>query len=154
MGTLEGLRNVLPRAEFIVPSEANSRKGTTLSGKESRRCLEMFPRRSYLVVEFDPPEVSDSAEQSELFDRLAALLWFLAQRAPLAMVVHSGGKSLLGWFRAHDDEAVNLRFIGCAAMLGADPSAKNRYQPYRMPFGRRAGGADQPVLFFNPHLIL
>lgn len=154
VGTLEELRKVLPRAEFIVPSEACSRKGTTLSGKESRRCLKMFPWRSYVVVEFDPPGAADSAEQSELFDRQAALLWFLAQRAPLAMVVHSGGKSLHGWFRAHHDEAVNLRFIGRAAMLGADPSAKNRCQPYRMPFGRRAGGQLHHVYYFNPAAAL
>lgn len=154
VGELDELAGILPRAEFIVPNSARSRTGTTLSGKQSSRCLEMFPRRDYIVIEFDPPKISDTAQQTELFDRQAAMLWFLAQRAPLAMVVHSGGKSLHGWFRAHDHEAVNLKFIDSAAMLGADPSAKTRCQPYRVPLGRRATGEIHHVYYFNPAATL
>ncbi len=154
VGELDELLVILPRAEFIVPNSVYSRTGTTLSGKQSSRCLEMFPRRDYIVIEFDPPKVSDTTQQDELFDRQAAMLWFLAQRAPLAMVVHSGGKSLHGWFRAHYNEAVNLKFIERAATLGADSSTKTRCQPYRMPLGRRATGEIHHVYYFNPAATL
>lgn len=150
VGTHRELAGILPRAEFIVPNEAHSRSGYTQSGKWSRRCLEMFPKRSYVVIECDPPIPSNEEERSHLLDCQATLLWFLAQKAPLVMVVDSGGKSLHGWFRAHSDESINQRFIAYAANLGADPASKNRCQLYRMPLGYRATGELHSIHYFNP----
>ena len=153
VGTQSELAGILPRAEFIVPNEARSRSGHTQSGKWSQRCLEMFPKRSYVVIECDPPIPSCEDERRHLLDRQASLLWFLAQKAPLAMVVDSGGKSLHGWFRAHPDEGINQRFIAYASNLGADPASKNSCQLYRMPMGYRATGELHSVLYFNPSVL-
>lgn len=153
VGTQTELAGILPRAEFIVPNEAHSRSGHTQLGKRSCRCLEMFPKRSYIVIECDPPKPATDEERQDLLDRQASLLWFLAQKAPLVMVVDSGGKSLHGWFRAHPDEGINQRFIAYAADLGADPASKNRCQLYRMPLGYRATGELHSVLYFNPSVL-
>lgn len=153
VGTLSELAGILPCAEFIVPNAAHSRSGHTQTGKWSRRCLEMFPKRSYIVIECDPPIPSTAEERHLLLDRQASLLWFLAQKAPLVMVVDSGGKSLHGWFRAHSDEGINQRFIAYAADLGADPTAKNRCQLYRMPLGHRTTGELHSIHYFNPSIL-
>ena len=77
----------------------------------STRCNEMFPRRRYLVVEFDfsilnragtgetewAPWIRgwEKAGRSTR-DACAALLWHLSQYAPLALVVWSGRQKLAG----------------------------------------------------------
>ena len=57
-----------------------ARSGLTQDGKQSAHALSITGPRRFLVVEFDQGDVDDHA----------ALLWHLALRAPLAMVVHSG----------------------------------------------------------------
>jgi hypothetical protein len=84
------------------------------------------------------------------------VLWHLARLAPLVMVVHSGGKSLHGWFACQgSSEALQLRFMRYAVMLGADPATWTRCQFVRMPDGLRrrpsAFGVRQSVFYFNPN---
>ena len=140
----EGWRGRLARHQFIVPSPMLRPTGTTKEGKISVRCLDNTGPLRFLVVEFD----------RGLPDEHAAVLMHLAERAPLAMVVHSGGKSLHGWFycKGCDPEALKS-FSTYAVKLGADPATFNPCQLVRMPGGVRENGKDQKILFLNPEVI-
>ena len=87
-------------------------------------------------------------------DLCAALLLHLAEKAPLALAVYSGGKSLHGWFYCAGiaEEKVS-RFFRYAVSLGADPANWNRSQFARMPDGLRENGKRQTVYFFNPAVV-
>ena len=83
-------------------------------------------------------------------DLYAAVLLELAKVAPLAMVVHSGNKSLPGWFLCHGvDERLLRKFFSKAARLGGDTATWSRCQLVRLPLGVRVDGTPQKVLFFN-----
>jgi len=84
----------------------------------------------------------------------ASLLLHLAEIAPLAVAVCSGGKSLHGWFYcAGISEEQVFRFFRYAVSLGADPANWNRSQFARMPDGLRENGKRQTVYFFNPTIV-
>jgi hypothetical protein len=118
----------------------------------------------FLIVEFDFKS-SNSAEEARLLERLAnegrdvrdlcaALLLHLAEKAPLALAVYSGGKSLHGWFYCGGvPEEKLLRFFRYAVSLGADRTSWNPSQFTRMPDGLRDNGNRQTVYFFNPGII-
>jgi len=138
------LRGQLEKMQFIVPSPMIARRGRTLEGKESEHCLENTGRRRFLVVEQD---LGTADEQ-------AAILLHLAERAPLALAVHSGSKSIHGWFFAADESEKRLRrFMRYAVSLGADRSTWTRSQFVRMPDGTRDNGERQTVYFLNPEVI-
>lgn len=100
--------------------------------------------RSFLVVEFDIGTTDDHA----------ALLLHLAERAPLTLAVHSGRKSLHGWFYCKDQPEGRLEFfMRYAASLGADVATWTRSQFVRMPDGLRENGKHQVVYFFNPDVV-
>jgi hypothetical protein len=87
-------------------------------------------------------------------DLSAALLLHLAEKAPLAVAVHSGGKSLHGWFYcAGVAEDKVSRFFHYAVSLGADSANRNRSQFARMPDGLRKSHTRQTVYFFNPKVV-
>src|SRR5262249_29451134 len=81
----------LPDLQFIVPSPMLAITGTTQDGRESKHALANTGSRRFLVCEFDTGDV----------DQHAALLIHLAAYAPLVCAVHSGGKSLHGWYYVH-----------------------------------------------------
>jgi len=145
-GTREELRGQLAGLQFIVPSPMTAEEGRRKAdGELSVRTLENTGPRRFLVIEFDHGTI----------DSHAALLWHLARLAPLVMVVHSGGKSLHGWFScAGADEAMQLKFMRFAVSLGADHATWTRCQFVRMPDGLRprrgAGPVRQQVYHFNP----
>lgn len=145
-GTREEWRGQLAGLQFIVPSPMTAEEGHRKSdGKPSQRTLENTGPRRFLVIEFDHGTINTHA----------AVLWHLARLAPLVMVVHSGGKSLHGWFScAGADEATLLRFMRFAVSLGADHATWTRCQFVRMPDGLRprpgAGPVRQQVYHFNP----
>ena len=87
----EKWRGILAELQFIVPSPMTQRLGLTQDGKESEHALSNTGERRFLVVEFD--RGTD--------DEHAALFLHLAGLGPLALVLHSGGKSLHGWFFCH-----------------------------------------------------
>ena len=140
----EELRGELSALALVVPSPMTARTGYTQDGKESEHSLESTGPRRFLVIEQDCGTV----------DEQAAILQHLAERAPLALAVHSGSKSLHGWFYCAGvaEEKVS-RFFRCAAALGADPALWMRSQLTRMPDGLRDNGNRQRVYFFNPEVI-
>lgn len=146
-GTREEWRGKLARQQFIVPSPMIAEEGRTRSGRLSTRSLENTGPRRFLVIEFDRGSI----------DAHAAVLWHLAGMAPLVLAVHSGGKSLHGWFAcAGQSEGKLLRFMRYAVSLGADPATWTRCQFVRMPDGLRPSRkrgewpARQRVFHFNP----
>jgi hypothetical protein len=121
-----------------------ARSGPTKEGKQSAHALSITGPRRFLVVEFDQGNADDHA----------ALILHLAARAPLAIAVHSGCKSIHGWFYCLGQPEENLRsFIRYAVSLGADPATWCRSQFVRMPDGLRDNGKRQVVYFFNPEVI-
>ncbi|MGH8024804.1 MAG: hypothetical protein ACRED1_14535 [Limisphaerales bacterium] len=137
----EQWRGQLSRLSFIVPSPMSSAKGLTRDGRPSRHTLANTGPRRFLICEFDTGAVDDHA----------ALLLHLATLAPLVCAVHSGGKSLHGWFHVQGlpDSAVE-RFFRYAVSVGADPATWTRSQFVRMPDGLRDNGKRQTVFYLNP----
>ncbi len=86
----EDWRGQLSAAQLIVPSPMSAPSGRTQDGKVSPHCLANTGPRRFLVIEQD----TGSADEQ------AAILLHLAERAPLALAVHSGSKSIHGWFFA------------------------------------------------------
>lgn len=131
----------LEKQQFIVPRPMAAVYGTTRNGERSMRTLTNVGPRRFAVVEFD----------QGAFDQHAALLVHLGRFAPLALVVHSGGKSLHGWFycAGQPDEKVE-KFFRYAVSMGADPATWTPCQYVRMPDGLRDNGKRQSVIYFNP----
>ena len=172
--TREEWRGDLSRLSFIVPNPMTAERGGRKNdGKLSPRTLDNTGGRMYLVAECDfsttardgvTPTIYapllDSLQQKEITvaDMCAATLWRLSELAPLAMVVHSGGKSLHGWFPCAGQPEERLRrFMRYAASLGADPATWSRCQLVRMPEGLRRfpdGLSErQRVYYFNPEVL-
>jgi hypothetical protein len=154
----------LHNLQFIVPNPMTAPQGVTLGRKLSAHALSNTGRRRFLIVEFDF-DASNSAEEVRLLgtlategrdvrDLCAGLLLHLAEKAPLALAVHSGGKSLHGWFYCAGiaEEKVS-RFFRYAVSLGADRANSNPSQFARMPDGLREKGNRQTVYFFNPGVV-
>jgi hypothetical protein len=120
----EDWRGQLSRLQFIVPSVMSAITGKTRDGRESKHTLDNTGPRRYLVCEFDSGDVDDHA----------ALLIHLGGYAPLVCAVHSGGKSLHGWFYVQNQpENRVLKFFRYAVWVGADPVTWTRSQFVRMP---------------------
>jgi hypothetical protein len=156
----------LHELQLIVPNPMTAQRGVTTDGKESSHTLTNTGPRRFLVVEFDfDSDRSAEGEEAQLLAQLgadgrdvsdlcAALLLHLAGRAPLALVVHSGGKSLHGWFYCAGQSEESLRrFMSYAVSLGGDPATWTRSQFVRMPDGKRDTARRQTVYFFNPAVI-
>ena len=140
----EEWRGTLARHALIVPSPMSAPIGKTKDGRESAHTLDNTGPRRFLVIEFDTGTA----------DEHAATLLHLAGRAPLVLAVHSGGKSLHGWFFCEGQpEPMLEKFMRHAATLGADPATWTRSQFVRMPDGTRDNGNRQTVFFFNPEPI-
>jgi hypothetical protein len=158
----------LSRQQFIVPSAMIKRKGRTQDGTMSFRSLENVGPRQFLVIEFDFSEIDENGRATPaapMLQRLAALgvsVWDLcaaihaelADVRPLALVVHSRGKSLHGWYPCgeHEEDLMH-RFMRFAVSLGADPATWTKIQLVRMPDGIRDNGKQQRVLYFNPAVL-
>jgi hypothetical protein len=140
----ESWRGRLSDMALIVPSPMSARTGHTQDGKESEHTLENTGPRRFLVIEQDSGSVDDQS----------AVLLHLAARAPLVLAVHSGSKSIHGWFYCQGQPEEKLRaFMRYAASLGADRATWTRSQFVRMPGGTRPDGNRQVAYFFNPKTI-
>ncbi len=150
--------------QFIVPNPMVAPRGLTQQHKWSAHALSNTGPRRFLIVEFDF-DSTNSAEESRLLERLAsegrdvrdlcaALLLHLAEKAPLTLAVHSGGKSLHGWFHCTGvpEEKVR-RFFNYAVSLGADGANWTPSQFARMPDGLRENGRRQTVYFLNLEVV-
>lgn len=139
----ESFRGTLSDKSFIVPSPMTAETGLTSAGKLSARSNNNVGPRRFLVIEFDQGGT----------DEHAALLMNLAYWLPLALVVHSGGKSLHGWFYCQGFPGDKLRiFMRMAVTIGADRATWTRCQFVRMPDGRRDNGQRQSVFYFSPEV--
>jgi hypothetical protein len=137
----ESWRGRLAKTQFIVPSPMTACVGQTQEGKQSEHALENTGPRRFLVVEQDGGN----------FDEQSAVLLHLSERAPLALAVHSGSKSIHGWFIAAGQPEGRLqRFMHHAVSLGADRATWTRSQFVRMPGGTHRNGNPQTVYFLNP----
>jgi hypothetical protein len=166
-------RGSLADQSFIVPSAMLGRYGFTQDGRVSEHTLSAVGPRQYLVIEFDFVEKSrDGKRDTDLApvirrldaysiavaDMCASLLRHLSWSAPLALVVHSGGKSLHGWFPCSGVSEDELRtFMTFACQLGADPKTWSPSQFVQMPGGTRYGDGRKPrrqhVCFWNPEAL-
>lgn len=137
-------RGKLSALQLIVPSPMTARIGRTQEDKESAHTLETTGPRRFLVIEQDYGTI----------DEQAAVLLYLAERAPLAVAVHSGRKSIHGWFYCAGQPEERLRsFMRYAVGLGADRATWTRSQFVRIPDGMRENGNRQKVYFFNPEAL-
>lgn len=140
----------LETLQLVVPSPMSKLLGKIQDPEpggptESAHTKDNTGPRKYAVVEFD----------TGTSDEHAALLWHLSDYAPFVMAVHSGGKSLHGWFRVEGEpEEKIFRFYRYAVSLGADRATYLKSQFVRMPGGRRENGNRQPIYYFNPEQIL
>jgi hypothetical protein len=142
--TREEWRGRLSKLQLIVPSPMTARSGPTKAGHESEHALSIVGPRWFLVTEFDQGSVDEHAK----------LLLHLASDAPLTLVVHSGSRSLHGWFPCKEQTEEQLhRFMSRAVSLGACTSTWCRSQFVRMPDGERVNGKRQAVFYFNPEVI-
>ena len=140
----EDWRGELSSLQLIVANPMTAQTGRTQDGKLSAHTLENTGPRRFLIVEQDSGTV----------DEQAAVLLHLAERAPLALAVHSGNKSLHGWFYCAGRPEDRLRrFMRDAVSLGADPGTWTRSQFVRMPDGTRNNGKRQAVYYFNPRAV-
>lgn len=136
----EDWRGELSQLQLIVPSPMVTITGTTKDGKESKHALDNTGPRRFLVCEFDTGTA----------DEHAALLLHLGTFAPLVCAVHSGGKSLHGWFYIRGQSETKVeKFFRYAVSLGADRATWPRSQFVRMPDGTRDNGQRQTVFFTN-----
>ena len=134
----------LSEMQLIVPSPMISRMGITKEGRESEHTLSNTGPRQFLVIEQDQGTP----------DEQAAILLHLSKAGPLVLAVHSGSKSLHGWFACLGRSDEELRaFMNHAVTLGADPATWTRSQFVRMPDGTRDNGNRQSVFYFNPYLL-
>ena len=150
--------------QFIVPNPMASRLGLTRRRKLSPHALSnTASTRRFLVIEFDFDGSSPAetrllcrlrSERRDVRDLCAALLLHLAEMAPLALAVHSGGKSLHGWFYCEGRTDAQLEpFMRYAVSLGADRATWGRSQFCRMPDGMRDKVIRQSIFFFNPEAV-
>lgn len=140
----EDWRGSLAGLQVIVPSPMSALTGKTKDGRTSAHTLDNTGPRRFLVVEQD----------SGTADEQAGVLIHLASEAPLALAVHSGSKSIHGWFYCHGQPEDFLRaFMHHAVEIGADPATWTRSQFVRMPDGTRQSGARQVVYYFNPEVL-
>jgi hypothetical protein len=137
-------RGQLPFCALVVPSSMTALTGLTQDGRESPRCLANTGPRRFLVVEFDTGDL----------DSQAARLLHLRSTAPLTLAVHSGGKSIHGWFYCAGIAEEALRhFMAQCVSLGADHATWNRCQLVRLPDGQRDNGRPQRAFYFNPSTL-
>jgi hypothetical protein len=154
----------LDALQFIVPNPMTTRRGHPKNQRLSPHALSNTGDRRFLIIEFDF-DAKRSAQEARLLatletegrdvrDLCAALLLHLAEKAPLALAVYSGGKSLHGWFYcAGIAEDKVSGFFHYAVSLGADSVNWNRSQFARMPDGLRENRKRQAVYFFNPKVV-
>lgn len=145
----ESWRGKLREQQFIVPNPMSAAVGLRMdgSGMSAHTLANTGPRR-FIVVEFDQGSM----------DVQASIVEHLAEHAPLAMIVFSGGKSLHAWFYCEGETEDKIRgFFQYAVRLGADPKTWTRSQFVRMPWGTRiqsdGSQISQVVVFLNPQSL-
>lgn len=129
----------------LVPNPMSKLMGTTMEGKTSARCRDNAGPLGFLAVDLD-----DEAD----FDDQTRILRHLKEFLPMVMALHTGGKSLHGWFYAEEcpDERL-YSFKSRAALLGADTSLYRPEQAARTPNQIRDNGNPQSVWYFDDSML-
>jgi len=145
--TLEEWGNGGWMGDQIVPNPSRVRQGWTMGANPrlSAHTRDSTGKRKFIVVESD--------DKSMTFDEKASVLRYLRDKvdAHLRMVVHTGGKSLHGWFEASQDESVNFKFMKLACRLGADRRMWLPEQLARLPNAVRIKNQNiQKCYYLNP----
>jgi hypothetical protein len=160
------------RFPWLIPNPMTAYYAIDADGKRHRRCMANTGPRQFIVVDIDIKAV-DKHGRSTIYadlikrwqacgvtiqDAAAAIISYLAEYGPLAMVVYSGNVSLQGWFFAEgeDESKVSLlrAFFESAVALGADPAGWTRCQLFRMPGGTHPDThRQQTVHFLDPSAI-
>lgn len=139
---------------------------TKVENRKSQHTLEQTAARVYLVIEFDFSEFARDGSTPSIWaplvrewqksgttvaDACAALHLHLANHLPLVAAVHSGGKSLHGWYYVFRQPEADLRAsMDYAVRLGADHATWLRSQFVRMPDGLRENGRRQVTYYLDP----
>jgi hypothetical protein len=136
----EDWRGEMSSLSLIVPTPMSAIEGVTKDGKPSKHSLNNTGVRRFLICEFDTGPA----------DEHASLLIHLAGYAPLVCSVHSGNKSIHGWFYVLGQPDLKVeKFFRYAVSLGADRATWTRSQFVRMPDGTRDNGKRQTVFYTN-----
>lgn len=140
---LEDILDIAPSLEFIVANPMRSEHGRTGTGEISARTkanATTDAARRYVILEFDTRETVE--------EQAAVLSSISTPAAPLVMAVHSGGKSVHGWYYVKN---ISMSQREClfmfGAYLGADRSLWDPCKLVRMPGGTRVNGAKQEILY-------
>lgn len=136
------------KMQFVVPNPMSATRGRNREGKLSARSLDNVLRREHVVIEFDSEHMTPD-------DQLGVVV-FLAQFAPLRMILFSGGKSLHSWFYTGNASGQEQwsKFFSCACLFGADWAMRTECQYCRTPNVVRDNGIKQSLLFFDPDMTL
>lgn len=136
----------IEQQQFIVPNPMIRPEGKTQDGKDSPKCNSNIKERKYLVVESDV--VKDK-------DHQLGIILFLAQFAPLVLIMDSGSKSLHAWFDCGNSEGQRQcsAFFYIATLFGADTAMWTVSQYCRLPNGLRENGNKQQVIYFATDII-
>lgn len=153
-------------SENIVPSPMSSEYTLDAEGKRHYRTLANTGPRKFIVCDLDlkgPLFTTIIARWAKygvtIQDAAAALIGFLAEYGPLALVTFSGNVSLQAWFYCQDEsESKNSKlraWFESAVILGADRGGWIRCHLFRMPLATRSStGAKQTVHYFNPEAVV
>lgn len=161
----ETWRGRLADYPLIVANPMLRKVGLTASGKQSQHTLDATAAPIYLPIECDFSRYDNSGKPTvflplidgwqrdsiQIAEACVAILWHLAGRLPLVLGVHSGNKSIHGWYAAFDRRQQELwTFMRHAYSLGADRVTWTPSQFVRLPDGRRQNGARQVTYYLDP----
>ena len=136
----EDWRGEMSALALIVPSPMSAVTGLTKDGKESKHTLANTGARRFLICEFDTGTADEHAALADCT---------LPDIAPLVCAVHSGGKSLHGWFYVHGQPDAKIeKFFRYAVSLGADRATWTR-SPIRADARRHARQRQTPDGFLH-----
>ncbi len=128
--TVSEWRKVIPEGNFTCP--AIFKEGSFSRSNEN------VVQRKFLVIESDVLN----------HDQICAVFNFCRKFMKLRAVVHTGGKSLHGWFDFPNDSKLEI-LKQLLPEFGCDPALLKSSQPVRMP-GIMRGDKIQTLLYFNP----
>lgn len=140
----------LSNLQLIVPNPMQAREGLTKEGNLSARALSNSSpesERRFVIYEHD---------QELDINQQAAVIWKLHEISPfkLVLAVHSGGKSLHGWFYTYGGNPEQVdKFKRVAVVLGGDPATMRLNQFCRLPDGLRDNGNRQSIMYFEPEAL-
>jgi len=135
-GKLCHAANFLHAAEWLKKGRAPGplTTGWTFLPQSVSRCKEAAFERKYLVLE------SDKLSQEDCI----SVFWWLREKMQLRlrMVVHSGNRSIHGWFELPHHQLPQLE--ACLPEAGFDPKLFTPSQPCRLPGWHRTDKAALP----------